>query len=54
MKTIMIAGFGPGISTAVAERFGREGFQLALVARNQDRLDAGATEADRGPPDCRC
>ena len=40
-KTIMIAGFGPGISTAVAERFGREGFQLALVGRNQGRLDAG-------------
>lgn len=40
-KTIIIAGFGPGISTAVAERFGREGFQLALVGRSQARLDAG-------------
>lgn len=40
-KTILIAGFGPGISTAVAERFGREGFQVALVARNQARLDEG-------------
>ena len=24
-KSIIVAGFGPGISTAVAERFGREG-----------------------------
>jgi NADP-dependent 3-hydroxy acid dehydrogenase YdfG len=40
-KTIIVAGFGPGISTAVAERFGREGFQVALVARNGERLAAG-------------
>jgi NADP-dependent 3-hydroxy acid dehydrogenase YdfG len=41
-KTIVIVGFGPGISTAVAERFGAEGFAVALVARNQERLTAGA------------
>lgn len=40
-KTIIVAGFGPGISTAVAERFGKEGFQVALVARNTERLAAG-------------
>ncbi|MFZ5444445.1 MAG: SDR family NAD(P)-dependent oxidoreductase [Myxococcota bacterium] len=40
-RTIIVAGFGPGISTALAERFGREGFQVALVARNVDRLAAG-------------
>lgn len=40
-KTIVVGGFGPGISTAVAEKFGREGFSVALVARNQERLDAG-------------
>jgi len=40
-KTILVAGFGPGISTAVAERFGQADFQLALVARNAERLDAG-------------
>ncbi len=40
--TALIAGFGPGISTAVAERFGKAGFQLALVARNAERLSAGA------------
>ena len=41
-KTILVCGFGPGISTAVAERFGAEGFAVALVARNAERLDAGA------------
>jgi len=40
-KTIVIVGFGPGISSAVAERFGAEGFQVALIARNRERLSAG-------------
>jgi NAD(P)-dependent dehydrogenase (short-subunit alcohol dehydrogenase family) len=40
-KTIIVCGFGPGISTAVAERFGNEGFSVALVARNAERLQAG-------------
>ena len=40
-KTIVVVGFGPGISTAVAEKFGAEGFSVALVARNAGRLDAG-------------
>jgi NADP-dependent 3-hydroxy acid dehydrogenase YdfG len=40
-KTILICGFGPGISTAVAEKFGAQGFSVALVARNADRLGAG-------------
>jgi NADP-dependent 3-hydroxy acid dehydrogenase YdfG len=40
-KTIVVVGFGPGISTAVAEKFGAQGFSVALVARNQERLDAG-------------
>jgi NADP-dependent 3-hydroxy acid dehydrogenase YdfG len=40
-KTIVVVGFGPGISTAVAEKFGAAGFSVALVARNRERLDAG-------------
>ena len=61
-KTIVVVGFGPGISTAVAEKFGAAGFSVALVARNQDRLssgvlalksqgiDAAAFPADAGDP----
>jgi NADP-dependent 3-hydroxy acid dehydrogenase YdfG len=41
-KTIVICGYGPGISAAVANRFGREGFQVALLARDEQRLAAGA------------
>lgn len=40
-STIVVVGFGPGVSTAVAEKFGAEGFSVALVARNEARLAAG-------------
>jgi NAD(P)-dependent dehydrogenase (short-subunit alcohol dehydrogenase family) len=40
-KTIVVVGFGPGIAAAVADRFGGEGFSVALVARNAERLAAG-------------
>ena len=40
-KTIVVSGYGPGISNAVAERFGKEGFAVALVGRNGERLQAG-------------
>jgi len=40
-KTILVGGYGPGISTAVAEKFGAEGFQVALVGRSADKLAAG-------------
>jgi NAD(P)-dependent dehydrogenase (short-subunit alcohol dehydrogenase family) len=40
-KTIVVVGFGPGISTAVADKFGAEGFSVALIARNKDRLAVG-------------
>jgi short-subunit dehydrogenase len=43
-KTIIIGGFGPGISTAVAEQFGSNGFSLALIGRNAERVAAGAKE----------
>jgi NADP-dependent 3-hydroxy acid dehydrogenase YdfG len=43
-KTILVVGFGPGISSAVAEKFGSTGFSVALVARNQDKLSAGVKE----------
>jgi NAD(P)-dependent dehydrogenase (short-subunit alcohol dehydrogenase family) len=39
-KTIAVLGAGPGMGRSVARRFGREGFRVALVARNPARLDA--------------
>jgi NAD(P)-dependent dehydrogenase (short-subunit alcohol dehydrogenase family) len=61
-KTILLVGFGPGISTAVAQKFGSSGFTVALVARNKEKLaagvaslkakgiDAAAFPADAGDP----
>jgi NADP-dependent 3-hydroxy acid dehydrogenase YdfG len=39
MPTIAIIGAGPGLGAATARRFGREGFSVALIARNPDKLD---------------
>jgi NAD(P)-dependent dehydrogenase (short-subunit alcohol dehydrogenase family) len=43
-RVIVVCGHGPGISDAVARKFGREGFAVAIVARNAKRL-AGAAAA---------
>ena len=49
MATLAIVGAGPALGAAVARRFGREGFVIALVSRDQTKLDAMATElADGG------
>jgi NAD(P)-dependent dehydrogenase (short-subunit alcohol dehydrogenase family) len=34
-----VVGVGPGLGAAIARRFGREGFDIALMARGVDRLD---------------
>jgi NAD(P)-dependent dehydrogenase (short-subunit alcohol dehydrogenase family) len=39
MPVIAIIGAGPGLGAAVARRFGREGFSVALISRNQAKLD---------------
>ncbi|WP_416969483.1 SDR family NAD(P)-dependent oxidoreductase [Streptomyces sp. 4F14] len=39
-EVIAVFGAGTGLGVAVARRFGREGFRVALVARRKDRLDA--------------
>jgi len=42
-ETIVVVGFGPGISNAVAEKFGAAGFSVALVGRNAQRLGEGVS-----------
>lgn len=39
---VVVCGHGPGISDAVARRFGSEGHPVAIVARSAQRLDAAA------------
>lgn len=40
-KVIVVVGFGPGVSTAVAGKFGAKGFSIGLIARGQAYLTAG-------------
>ncbi|WP_062529375.1 SDR family NAD(P)-dependent oxidoreductase [Demequina rhizosphaerae] len=44
MPTFAIVGAGPGLGAAVARRFAREGFSVALISRDQDKLDALAAD----------
>lgn len=37
-KVVIVAGYGTGISAAVATRFGGEGYNLALISRTAARL----------------
>lgn len=46
MPVIAIIGAGPGLGAAVARRFGREGFSIALISRNQSKLDVMAAELE--------
>jgi len=38
-KSIAVLGAGPGLGQAVAHRYAREGYTVALVARSQEPLD---------------
>jgi NADP-dependent 3-hydroxy acid dehydrogenase YdfG len=48
-KNIAIVGFGPGTASAVAEKFGGEGFTIAIIGRSEERLANGVSHlASRG------
>lgn len=38
-KVLLVVGAGPGVGAAVARRFGREGYDVALVARTPEPLE---------------
>ena len=44
MTTLAIVGAGTGLGAAVARRFGAEGFDVAVISRRQDRVDALAAD----------
>lgn len=49
MKTMVIAGAGKGLGLSLAKVFGKEGFQIALIARNAEKLQSMVGELkDKG------
>ena len=38
-KTCVVIGVGPGLGLALCRRFGQEGFKVAMLARDQERLE---------------
>lgn len=38
MKTIVIVGAGPGLGMSIVKKFGKEGYKVALIARNENKL----------------
>jgi len=43
-KTLLVVGAGPGIGMSLAQRFGREGYQVGLISRSQKKLDGYVSE----------
>ena len=46
MTTLALVGAGPGLGAAVARRFATEGLSIALVARDQAKLDGLAADLE--------
>lgn len=40
----VVAGIGPGIGLAVARRFGKDGFSIAMIGRQEEKLAAYSNE----------
>ena len=38
-KVLVVVGAGPGVGASVAHRFGREGYDVALIARSSETLE---------------
>jgi NAD(P)-dependent dehydrogenase (short-subunit alcohol dehydrogenase family) len=52
LPVALVTGVGPGTGAAIARRFARGGYAVAMLARNQERLDALEREIEnsRGYP----
>ena len=37
-KILTIVGMGPGNGMGIARRFGKEGFTIAMISRNEEKL----------------
>lgn len=46
IKNIIIIGSGPGLSNAIAEKFGGEGFAVGLISRTAEKLKDQVAELE--------
>ncbi len=53
MSVLVVFGYGPGISHGTAARFARDGYSLALIGREADRLADGVARLKAGGVDVR-
>ncbi|MFJ8948313.1 SDR family NAD(P)-dependent oxidoreductase [Streptomyces sp. NPDC102395] len=54
MTTFALVGAGSGLGLATARRFGREGFDIALISRSHNHLDALAAGLEEEGISARC
>lgn len=47
MKTIAIVGAGSGLGMSIAKKFGQNGFRVALLARNEEKLNQLVNELEQ-------
>ena len=47
MKTIAIVGAGEGLGMSIAKKFGHNGFRVALIARNEEKLNRMVIELEK-------
>ncbi|MFV5314309.1 SDR family NAD(P)-dependent oxidoreductase [Priestia megaterium] len=47
MKNIVIVGVGPGLGMSIAKKFGKNGFRVALIARNEEKLNQLVIELEQ-------
>ncbi|MCP1446981.1 SDR family NAD(P)-dependent oxidoreductase [Priestia megaterium] len=47
MKNIVIVGAGPGLGMSIAKKFGKNGFRVALIARDEEKLNQLVIELEQ-------
>ncbi|MFE8065320.1 SDR family NAD(P)-dependent oxidoreductase [Priestia aryabhattai] len=47
MENIVIVGAGPGLGMSIAKKFGKNGFRVALIARNEEKLNQLVIELEQ-------
>ncbi len=45
-KTLVLVGMGPGNGAALARKFGKEGYKIYMIARNEDKLKKFKSELE--------